>query len=59
MDEVRRINELERKIGQLTMENDFLKKALQHFRDFHPAVAGNGAPACLQKSNKPRRKAKP
>ena len=29
--DVQRIAELERKIGQLTMENDFLKKALQHF----------------------------
>src|ERR1017187_6495845 len=29
----RRIAELERKIGQLPMENDFLKKAWQHFRD--------------------------
>jgi len=33
--ELQRIAELERKIGQLTMENDFLKKALQHFRDHH------------------------
>ena len=24
------------KIGQMTMENDFLKKALQHFKDHHP-----------------------
>src|ERR1051325_8036910 len=31
VDDARRIGELERKIGQLTMENDFLKKALQHF----------------------------
>src|SRR5581483_11609499 len=35
VDDGRRIAELERKIGQLTMENDFLKKALEHFRD-HP-----------------------
>src|SRR3984893_17617688 len=35
-DDARHIAELERKIGQLTMENDFLKKALQHFRDHHP-----------------------
>jgi transposase-like protein len=33
VDDARRIAELERKIGQLTMENDFLKKALQHFRE--------------------------
>ena len=58
VDDARRIAELERKIGQLTMENDFLKKALQHFRDYHPPAAVNGADACLKKSNKPRRKAK-
>ena len=59
VDDARRIAELERKIGQLTMENDFLKKALQHFRDFHPPAVVSGADACLQKSKKPRRKAKP
>jgi transposase len=36
VDDARRIAELERKVGQMTMENDFLKKALQHFRDHHP-----------------------
>ena len=59
LDDARRIAELERKIGQLTMENDFLKKALQHFRDHHPPAVVNGGDACLKKSNKPRRKAKP
>ena len=59
LDDARRIAELERKIGQLTMENDFLKKALQHFRDHHPPAVVSGADACLQKSSKPRRKAKP
>jgi len=59
VDEARRIAELERKIGQLTMENDFLKKALEHFRDHHPPAVVNGADACLKKSSKPRRKAKP
>lgn len=54
-----RIAELERKIGQLTMENDFLKKALAHFRDHHPPAVVSGADACLKKSSKPRRKAKP
>lgn len=58
VDDARRIAELERKIGQLTMENDFLKKALTHFRD-HPAAVVNGEDACLTKSSKPRRKAKP
>ena len=52
----RRIAELERKIGQLTMENDFLKKALQHFKDHHPPAVVNGAAVCLQKSSKARRK---
>jgi len=59
LDDARRIAELERKIGQLTMENDFLKKALQHFRDHHPPAVVNGGGACLQKSSKRRRKAKP
>ena len=54
-----RIAELERMVGQLTMENDFLKKALQHLRDFHPPAVVSGADACLKKSSKPRRKAKP
>jgi transposase len=58
MDDARKISELERKIGQLTMENDFLKKALQHFREFHPPAVVSGADACLQKSSKPRRKGK-
>ena len=59
VDEARRIAELERKIGQMTMENDFLKKALQHFRDHHPPAVVNGEDACLKKSVKPRRKVKP
>jgi transposase len=59
LDDARRIAELERKIGQLTMENDFLKKALQHFRDYHPPAVVNGADACLKKSVKPGRKARP
>lgn len=59
LDDARRIAELERKIGQLTMENDFLKKALQHFKDHHRPAIVSGADACLEKSSKPRRKAKP
>jgi len=59
VDDARRIAELERKIGQLTMENDFLKKALTHFRDLHPPAVVNGRDACLKKSSKPWRKAKP
>jgi transposase len=59
LDDARRIAELERKIGQLTMENDFLKKGLRHFRDYHPPAVVSGADACLKKSSKLRRKAKP
>jgi len=59
LDEARRIAELERKIGQLTMENDFLKKALQHFRDHHPPAVVSGADVCLKKSVRPRKKVKP
>jgi transposase len=58
VDDARRIAELERKIGQLTMENDFLKKAWRHFKEHHPPAVVNGADACLQKSSKARRKAK-
>ena len=59
VDDARRIAELERKIGQLTMENDFLKKALQHFRDHHPPAVVSGEVACLRKSGKPIKKGKP
>jgi transposase len=59
LEDARRIAELERKIGQLTMENDFLKKALQHFRDHHPPAVVSGMDACLKKSSKPRRKGQP
>jgi putative transposase len=54
----RRVPELERKIGQLTMENDFLKKALQDFKDHHPPAVVNGGAVCLKKSVRQRRKAK-
>ena len=59
LDADRHAAELERKIGQLTMENDFLKKALQHFRDHHPPAVVSGADVCTKKSSKPGRKAKP
>ena len=59
LDDARRVAELERKIGQLTVENDFLKKALQHFRDHHPPAVVSGGDACLKKSSKPPRKVKP
>lgn len=43
--EEQRIAELERKIGQLTMENDFLKKSLENFRQrqFSTVVSGDVA----------------
>ena len=59
LEDARRIAELERKIGQLTMENDFLKMALQLFGDHHPPAVVSGMDACLKKSSKPRRKGKP
>ena len=55
LSELQRIAELERKIGQLTMENDFLKKALEHFRDHHPPAVVSGEAACLRKSARPRK----
>lgn len=58
LEDARQIAELERKIGQLTMENDFLKKAWQHFKDHHPPAVVSGADACLKKSSEPQRKAK-
>ena len=57
--ELQRRAELERKLGQLTMENDFLKKTWQHFRDHHPPAVVNGAAACIRKSGRRSRKAKP
>jgi transposase-like protein len=47
-----RIPELERKIGQLTMENDFLKKALRRFREQPLPAVGNGAIGSTGKSGK-------
>jgi transposase len=58
MSDAARIAELERKIGQLTMENDFLKKALAHFRDHHPPAVVNGEAACLSKCGKLPQKGK-
>ena len=47
-----RMAELERKIGQMTIENDFLKKALAHFREYHPPAVVSGAAVCASKSKK-------
>jgi len=51
-----RIVELERKIGQQTMEIDFLKKALRRFREQALPVVGNGAVASMRKSGKRRKR---
>jgi transposase-like protein len=59
LDQNRKIGELERKIGQLTMENEFLKKALRHFKAHPLPAAVGGADAYSKKSIKPRRKEKP
>ena len=59
LDQGRRMAELERKIGQLTMENDYLKKALRHFKEQHPPAVVSGEVACLRKSGKRSRKAQP
>lgn len=59
VDDARRIAELERKIGQLTMENDFLKTALQRLRAQQPPAVVTGAVAYSKKSAKPTRKGKP
>lgn len=51
--EEQRVAELERKVGQLTLENDFLKKTLAHFRGHHPPAVVSGAAVCTSKSPKP------
>jgi transposase-like protein len=50
--EAQRVAELERKIGQMAMENDFLKKALQHLKEHHPPAVVSGASVCTAKSGK-------
>lgn len=47
-----KIAELERKIGQQSMEIDFLKKALRRFRVQALPIVGNGAISCTSKSTK-------
>jgi transposase len=52
-----RIAELERKIGQQTMELDFLKKALRRFREQPLPAAANGKVGSMSKSGKrPKRR---
>jgi transposase len=50
------IAQLERKIGQMTMENDFLKKALRRFREHPLPVVANGNSGSTSKSTKPRKR---
>ena len=47
-----RISELERKIGQQTMEIDFLKKVLWRFREHPRPVAVNGGTDSMSKSKR-------
>lgn len=55
--DVERIAELERKIGQQTMELDFLKKALRRFREQPRLAAANGKIGSMSKSGKrPKRR---
>ena len=47
-----RMVELERKIGEQTMEIDFLKKALRRFREQPLPVVANGDAVSMSKSGK-------
>jgi transposase len=51
-----RIVELERKIGQQTMEIDFLKKALERFRERSLPVVGSGDTSSTSKSGKAQKR---
>jgi transposase-like protein len=46
----RQIGDLERKVGQLTMENDFLKKTLRRFEQRYPQSEEKTAGNCTGKS---------
>ncbi len=54
-----RIAELERKIGQQTIEIDFLKKALWRFREHPLPAAGNGDASSMNKSGKRPKRGQP
>src|ERR1051326_5324712 len=56
MEEARRIAELERKVGQLTMENDVLKKALRALRARPGLAVANGASGGMNKSGRSLKK---
>lgn len=49
----RQVAELERKVGQLTMENEFLKKTLERLEQRYPQPEDDGGPACSSKSRRP------
>jgi transposase len=54
--DIERIAELERKIGQQTMELDFLRKALRRFREQPLLAAANGRGGSMSKSGKRRQR---
>ncbi len=57
--EMQRMAELERKIGQLTVENDLLKKALEHLKARQMPAVVSGEAACLKKFGRRPNKGKP
>jgi transposase len=57
--DAQRIPELERKIGQQTMEIDFLKKALRRFREQPLPIVGNGGAESTSKSRKRQKRRLP
>jgi transposase len=58
-DPERQIAELERKVGQLTMDNEFLKKALAHFKEHHRPAGANGETVCTARWAKPPKPEQP
>lgn len=55
-----RVAELERKIGQLTLENDFLKSALQRVEEARMLqVLNRTAPSASKSSNPPKKRSRP
>lgn len=59
LSELQRVAELERKIGQLTMENDFLKKTLEHLRAHQPPAVVSGVGSSSKTFGKPPQKERP
>jgi hypothetical protein len=54
-----RISALERKIGQQTMEVDFLRKVLRRFREHPRPVAVNGGTDSMSKSKRRAKRGQP